>query len=217
MARTNQGILGGYIGKVGTVVGYISRGKSFLRAYQSIVHNPKTLRQQIVRSRFSKLGEITPGFNAAIAIGLNPLAQQMRCSIPNAFYHVNWDAVTGNAPSAVTVDYLNIKVAKGSLPGVTFGSADFEESLEVSCPFTSVEGQYGTDSNDEAFLFVYSTALKSGIISQGNKRSEGNALVQVPSGWAGTTVHVYGFTVGRGANNYGKVSNSTYIGSGTIA
>ena len=42
MAKTENGILDGFIGKVGTVVGYKWNGKSVMRAYVRYPHNPRT-------------------------------------------------------------------------------------------------------------------------------------------------------------------------------
>ena len=52
MGKFNQGILGGFTGKVGGVVGARSRGQWIYRAYQGIVKNPKTIAQTKQREQF---------------------------------------------------------------------------------------------------------------------------------------------------------------------
>lgn len=52
MGKFNQGILGGFTGKVGSVVGSRSRGQWIYRAYQGIVTNPKTIAQTKQREQF---------------------------------------------------------------------------------------------------------------------------------------------------------------------
>ena len=52
MGKFNQGILGGFTGKVGNVVGARSRGQWIYRAYQGIVKNPKTTAQIRQREQF---------------------------------------------------------------------------------------------------------------------------------------------------------------------
>ena len=52
MGKFNQGILGGFTGKVGNVVGARSRGEWIYRAYQGIVKNPKTIAQTKQREQF---------------------------------------------------------------------------------------------------------------------------------------------------------------------
>lgn len=52
MGKFNQGILGGFTGKVGGVVGARSRGQWIYRAYQGVVKNPKTIAQTKQRDQF---------------------------------------------------------------------------------------------------------------------------------------------------------------------
>lgn len=52
MGKFNQGILGGFTGKVGNVVGARSRGEWIYRAYQGVVKNPKTISQTKQREQF---------------------------------------------------------------------------------------------------------------------------------------------------------------------
>lgn len=52
MGKFNQGILGGFTGKVGGVVGARSRGQWIYRAYQGVVKNPKTIAQTRQREQF---------------------------------------------------------------------------------------------------------------------------------------------------------------------
>lgn len=52
MGKFNQGILGGFTGKVGNVVGARSRGEWIYRAYQGVVKNPKTIAQTKQREQF---------------------------------------------------------------------------------------------------------------------------------------------------------------------
>lgn len=52
MGKFNQGILGGFTGKVGNVVGARSRGEWIYRSYQGVVKNPKTTSQVKQREQF---------------------------------------------------------------------------------------------------------------------------------------------------------------------
>ena len=78
MGKFNQGILGGFTGKVGNVVGARSRGQWIYRAYQGIVKNPKTASQTRQREQFKIFSqEITKVckadtfmFNAAFPNGM---------------------------------------------------------------------------------------------------------------------------------------------------
>ena len=57
MGKFNQGILGGFVGKVGGVVGYRSRGEWLYRSYQKIVANPKSEAQTKRRELFAAVSK----------------------------------------------------------------------------------------------------------------------------------------------------------------
>lgn len=58
MGKFNQGILGGFTGKVGNVVGQRSRGQWIYRGYQKIVANPKSKLQMKQRERFLRVSQL---------------------------------------------------------------------------------------------------------------------------------------------------------------
>ncbi len=53
MGTIRQGILGGFSGKVGTVVGGSWKGISFMRAQAKSIKNPRTEKQMNQRAKFS--------------------------------------------------------------------------------------------------------------------------------------------------------------------
>lgn len=58
MGKIKQGILGGFRGKVGSVVGQRINGAWIMKAYQGEVKNPKTVGQEYYRSIFAKTSSI---------------------------------------------------------------------------------------------------------------------------------------------------------------
>ena len=58
MAKLENGILGGFRGKVGNVIGYTYKGQNVIRKYQPVVTNPKTTQQTASRSRFRTLSQL---------------------------------------------------------------------------------------------------------------------------------------------------------------
>ena len=55
MAKLDMGILGGFSGRVGTVVGYYRRGAWFVRAYQPHIKDRQSAAQLEQRSRFKAM------------------------------------------------------------------------------------------------------------------------------------------------------------------
>ena len=69
MGTIKKGILGGFSGKVGTVVGSSWKGISYMRSLPLKVRNPRTLRQLDQRSKFAiALGYLKP-LNGLLRIG----------------------------------------------------------------------------------------------------------------------------------------------------
>ena len=69
MAKVNWGILDGFIGKVGTVVGSFWKGKAVMRAYKRQVRDRNNEAQQIARIRFAAIGRLSGAFLSAIRVG----------------------------------------------------------------------------------------------------------------------------------------------------
>lgn len=212
MANINSGILGGFSGKVGTVVGYISRGKAFMRHYVKNVQNPRTRKQQTQRTRFGTTVALASEFLPAVKLGLHKMAQSARNSEANSFMHINFDSVSASNPFDVEVNYADLKIADGKLPEVSFAAPSFEETNCIQCAFVGNSDAEGADSSDSVYLFAYSPELGKGLLSAPVSRSEQSITLDTPLGWNGTTVHVYGFTV----NEKGVASDSSYVGSGSI-
>ncbi len=53
MGTIKQGVLGGFSGKVGTVIGSFWKGKSVMRSIAPHIANPKSDGQQVQRQKFA--------------------------------------------------------------------------------------------------------------------------------------------------------------------
>ena len=215
MALYKNGILGAYRNKVGTVVGRIWRGKDVVAAMPKSMHNPNTDPQKKIRSRFAVIGRLAASLLNALNIGLHNIYMKRQSTAIGEFVRLNWDAVTA-AGDTVTTDYSKIKVAKGNLVGVLFGTADFDTPQQIEVSFESNEEADGTSLDDEVYMIVYCPTVDAAILSAPVRRSAHSVNLMVPAYWGGMSVHLWGFTVGKNITNKGKISNSTYIGTGTI-
>ena len=213
MAKISLGILDGFIGKVGTVVGSFWKGKPVMRGYKRFVHNAKTSAQRAVRNRFATLVSLASVFKEAIAIGFRREARSHVVTEGNVFVTNNWGSSQASAGGTVTVNYPQVVIARGGLDSVTFGTPHFDNPFEVTVAFTPINEH--ANASDLVYLFLYSPDINQGLLSTPVQRSAGSISVTVPNNWNGLKVHVWGFT--QGANDPTKVSNSSYVGSGNIA
>ena len=217
MAKVNLGILDGFIGKVGTVVGAFWKGKPVMRAYVRHSSSSESRSQAIVRTRFGAIGSLSSVFLNAIRIGFGNEARRQKMTEVDVFVKQNWPQVQATAPDAVTIDYTGLSIAKGSLKGVDFGNPQFDNPLEVTVDITPNTEAIDADADDLVYLFVYCPDLVSSLLATPVTRSTATVTLSVPNTWNGQRVYLWGFTVGDASFNKGKVSNSAYIGSGTIS
>ena len=217
MGKVQQGILDGFIGKVGTVVGSFWKGKPVMRAYKRQIHDAHSEAQELVRTRFGAINSLSGAFLSAIRIGLFEVARRKRTTEGNIFVHENWGCVHADTPGAATVDYTELVIAKGHLPEAQFGAASFADPLSVEVPMTDSSDVIGADPRDKVYLFVYSPEAGAGMLGDVKVRADESIACTVPAYWNGHRVHVWGFAIGAGPDNEGVISNSRYLGSGTIS
>lgn len=201
--------------KLGNVVGYRVKGEQILRAKASHVANPRTQKQVLVRARLSFISELGKMLMAAVNIGLQGACEGMQ-SPRNVFSKLNYDSITGSTPESLAINYEGLQVAKGGLYGVQFGTLDMSSAGEVAVPIENGNTFAPNDSRDNVIVAVFCPDRNACVVSNGEEvRTDESVLVSVPSQWTGLRVHVYGFV--RGFVDPKEVSNSAYIGTGTIS
>lgn len=217
MGKVQMGILDGFVGKVGTVVGSFWKGKPVMRAYKRQVSDAKSEAQQLLRTRFAAIGSLSGAFLSAIQLGFKEVAKRKKWTEGDIFVHENWGCVHADTPGAATVDYTELVIAKGNLPEAQFGAASFADPLTVEVPMTDSSEVIGANAQDRVYLFVYSPEAGAGMLGDVKYRADESIACNVPAYWNGHRVHVWGFAIGGGADNKGVISNSRYLGSGTIS
>lgn len=216
MGKVQIGILDGFIGKVGTVVGSYWKGKPVMRAWKRTIADQNNEAQQLVRTRFAAIGQMAGAFVYAIRLGFKQYARSKQMTEGDVFVKLNWSCVSAEVPGIATITYGDIVCAKGNLPVPGFGTASFASPLSVEVPMTDTSEQIGADSHDQVYIFVYNPTKKAGVMGDIKVRADESIAAEVPAYWNGDTVHVWGFAVGAGTENKGNISNSRYIGTGTI-
>ena len=212
-----MGILDGFVGKVGTVVGSFWKGKPVMRAYKRQISDRDSEAQQLIRTRFGAITSLAGAFHSAIVLGLFAVAKRKKWTEGDVFVNENWGCVHADTPGAATVDYTELVIAKGNLPEAQFGAASFADPLTVEVPMTDSSEVIGAYAQDKVYLFVYSPEAGAGMLGDVKFRADESIACNVPAYWNGHRVHVWGFAIGAGPDNKGNISNSRYLGSGTIS
>lgn len=190
-----SGILGGFSGKVGPVVGGNWKGIDFMRSYV-IPANPNSVDQQAQRSKFS------------VAIDL---ARQVLGDLIQPY----WDQYqTGKSGfNAVVSEFLSTldgtnkltvatKLMKGTLVGVnSFTSTYATSDGAVDLVWTNNAGTGNALGTDLAIIIAYDKVnSKLYAFATANPRSAANATVEMPSGLTATNVIIFlAFSQGTGS------------------
>lgn len=177
MGIIKQGILGGFSGKVGSVVGTSWKGRAVMKAMPLSVANPRTTGQVNQRSKFSGCVALAKELlGGSIATFDNPFAGNV--SGYNRFVARNVDAF--NAGGALNP--TNLKISEGVLGATSLkNSPSLNASRDqITLNFRSISSPYNLGS-DKGYAVVIShednAVLSSGGIVCGTRTDE---TLQIP-------------------------------------
>ncbi len=211
MGTIKQGILGGFSGKVGTVVGGSWKGISYMRSQAQSVKNPRTEGQVSQRSKFALTLAFLKPITAYVRTGYKTYASK-QTEFNAAMSYIVKNAIVGDYPDYM-IDYSQVLVSRGTLtPADNAAAAATDGKFTFSWDDNSATGSaQATDLamplvfNKDKGIAVFSTAAAT--------RAEGTVDVNVPADWAGDAVELYlGFVSADGKT----VANSMYVGEETV-
>ncbi len=213
MGKINQGVLGGFSGKVGNIIGGTWKGIDYMRIKPSSVTNPRTQGQLDQRSKFSKVLNFLQPMSDFLRVGFKNYAIKMTQFNSAMSYNLN-NAITGAYPN-FTIDYSMALVTRGSLMGATNTNAVSDNSEEVEFAWSDNSGYGNAKPTDKALLLVYNPVKDMAIFdTAGASRSTGTQILSVPAEFAGDDVEAF---IGFISEDGKEVANSVYIGSVTVA
>lgn len=189
MGRIKQGILGGFSGRVGTVVGSSWKNVSYMRALAISVSNPRTMKQQAQRGRFLKSLRFLCAVVPYVRTGYKQLAQG--CSAFNAaMSYVLRHAVTGSGTN-LAVDYERALVARGTLMPV-LNAAVAKEAGKLSFSWDDNSGMGDALATDLAMPLAYNKVRGEAVyLLSGAARGDGKAELVLPDNWGDEALAVY--------------------------
>lgn len=172
MGILRQGILGGFRGKVGNVVGSAWKGLAVIKAMPLSVANPRTAPQVLQRTKFSQLVILGSKILATI---VKPLWDRFSSGMSgyNAFISRNRNAFNPDG----MLDLSNLVIANGRMIAPTtniLGASATQMNVEISNP-TSDRFALPTDrlfalfinARDNSITFAGDTGFQRGTGSSG--------------------------------------------------
>ncbi|HET7003580.1 MAG TPA: DUF6266 family protein [Puia sp.] len=210
MGKLINGINGPFSGKVGSVVGYVSRGKPLMRGLPDISKSRKpSLLQAQQRVKFSLmnkfLGPIIPFLNIT-----NKTDNPDLSGYNKAFSYNVKNAVSGSFPDLV-IKYEMALLTRGDLPNIKQSEVRSQPPGNIMFSWTDNSGSGQARSNDKAFVSIYCPEIVNGWVYGLDlaERSEGRLIFDLAN-FTGRLVHTY---IGFLSANGNEVSDSLYVGS----
>lgn len=195
MAKIDEGILGGFRGKVGPVIGYRWKDRWCVRARPVHVHNPRTAAQTAHRMLFREMVQLAAALRPGLRIGLRAMAMREGMTEMNAFCRLNWQE-SGRRP------YEALRVSEGPVAKVGVALARLEgDVLRVEF------GRGVARGADGVRLLVYNAARRESLLTAVAPRSGGTLAVALPTGWVADELHIYAFA----HDAAGRCSPSEYV------
>lgn len=192
MAEIKKGILGGFSGTVGTVVGTNWRGKDIIRSRPNRTSRQATPRQMEQRVKFAAVVNFLYPVKPVLAKYFgNEAGSRSRVNLATSYHITEALQLVAGVPQFL---FNKVLLTKGELagfqnPSVTPGAG---HTLEFSWQDNSTQGSAAAT---DAFAYAaYCVELKQFVLEEtGNTRDEGNASAQLPAAMGGKKVHVYAY------------------------
>lgn len=212
MGKISQGVLGGFSGKIGNVVGGTWKGIDYMRIKPANVSNPRTAGQVDQRSKFSTTLKFLQSMTDFLRVGFKLYANKMTQFNAAMSYNLN-NAITGSYPN-FTIDYANALVSRGGLTGA-FNAAVSSSGGLVEFTWDDNTGSGNAQATDKALLVVYNPAKDESIYdSAGAVRSATSQNLGMPTSYVGDDVEAF---IGFLSEDGKEVAYSVYLGSVTVA
>ena len=190
MATNEQGILGGFSGKVGTVIGGNWNGVDFMRGIPAHITNPRTTAQQDQRVRMATIIQFLSPLKAFLRVGFKKQAIKMSAFNAATSYNLA-HAITGTYPD-YGIDYSKVLVSQGKLQGALNPGVSSPASGQVEFFWEDNSSINGTMGNDWAVLVAYNPKKGKVVTSFGNgTRAGGSQIITLPANFAGVEIQCY--------------------------
>jgi hypothetical protein len=156
MGTFNKGILGGFSGKVGTVVGFNWRGLDVMRSLPKKSGRQPSEKQLIVQARFTLTAHFLAPIKAILSAYFGqPSAEKSRYNL--AFSYHNKEAIIGTYPD-YEIDFQKVIVSKGELLNVEQPTVVAQSGAELKYSWIDNTGEGEAKATDTVLVVVFNPA-----------------------------------------------------------
>lgn len=189
MGKISQGILGGFSGKVGTVIGSTWKSIHYMRAIATSVKDSRTEKQLIQRSKFLASINFLKTVTPFVRIGYRNYAYRQSEFNAAMSYMLKY-AVTGDGEQA-TIDFDKTLLAQGSLTTATDAAVQVEAG-KATFTWTDNSNTGNAVATDKVMVLAYNKDKQETVYNTAAAtRADGTAELVLPASWADDALAVY--------------------------
>jgi len=190
MGKIKQGVLGGFSGTVGTVVGSIWNGICYMRGVAKSYKDKKSAKQVAQRTRFKACVKLAKSVISKLIRPIWNLSAEEMTGY-NLFMKTNQSCF---GPDGAIADFENLKFSVGNLllPGNIVVQNDGTTAGAVRITWQDNSGIENADANDRLRVVYIAGGIVEVMEGLVFTRSEELATIQL-TGLSGQTVHFYVF------------------------
>jgi hypothetical protein len=213
MGTIKKGILGGFSGKVGTVIGASWRGIDYMRSLPKKSSKAASQAQVNTRNRFLLVTSFLRPISSLIAIGYQSYKSGITPLNAAIAYHLK-EAVTGTAPN-YTIALPKFIYSRGELMGANTPKATAVTGAKLDFSWLADgANMLLSGDKDKVILVVYNPVKQRFVLlTDAAERSALKAELQLPADFIGDGVHCYMSFVSADGKS---VSTNNYVGLQTI-
>jgi uncharacterized protein DUF6266 len=210
MGTFNKGILGGFSGTVGTVIGGSWKGIEYMRSQPNKKSGSSSQKQLQQQAKFAQVVAFESTMTGLLETSFRDYAIKMSGYNSAVSYNIK-NAISGTYPN-YSVDYSLALISRGDLPNATAPAATVTGGT-VFFTWTDNSGVAQAQADDAAILVVYCPTLKTTLYTlNGGTRSGGAGNINAAM-FTGDTVQTWlGFISADGK----RIATSFYTGELTV-
>ncbi len=188
MGIITKGILGGFSGTVGTVIGGSWKGIDYMRSQPSRRSASSTQRQLEQRMKFGMIAKFQSAMNNLLNESFRSYAVRMTGANSALSYNIR-NAISGTYPD-YEIDYSLALVSRGDLPNALNPAAAVSAGVDIAFEWTNNAGTGKAANDDVAVLVVYCPAKQACVWAESGERQDQSATITV-NGFAGEVVETW--------------------------
>lgn len=208
MGKIKKGILGGFNGRVGNVIGGSWKGVAYMRSEAQSIKNPRTVNQQENRTLFGQVSDLFSKAKPIIDLGF--AGEATKKSPFNAAVQENMKSMVEHG-AGFEIEYLTF--AKGNLQPLASGSVSKSGSV-VTATFNTYEALPALTNVKVIFVVAGDFPGAPFVVGVNGtitaNASSGTATYTVPNGLTYDSIDAFAFIYDDDTKS---CSNSSYLGN----